>query len=108
MAHGLTSFFKNLLVPQEKKNPQRNKIQDNSYNEDDNKSKPREEWNTEVENILDTLKNMSQESKMFLYLKSNLLHRLHLLLQTLLLAIITLGVTSLIIILLFLLLLLPM
>ena len=50
--------------------PQRNKIQDNSYNEDDNKSKPREEWNTEVENILDTLKNMSQESKMFLNMES--------------------------------------
>ena len=50
--------------------PQRNKIQDNSYNEDDNKGKPREEWNTEVENILDTLKNMSQESKMFLNMES--------------------------------------
>ena len=50
--------------------PQRNKIQDNSYNEDDNKSKPREEWNTEVENILDTLKNMSQESKMFLNMEN--------------------------------------
>ena len=39
--------------------PERNKVEDNSDDEDNNKGQPGKEGNTEVKNILDTLQHMS-------------------------------------------------
>ena len=80
-AWGLISFFKNLFVPQSIKRtlkiscdlsfqfydkPERNKVEDNGDDEDNNKCQPGQERNTEVKDILDTLQDMSQESKVTL------------------------------------------
>ena len=46
--------------------PEGNKEKDNGDDEDNNKSQPGEEGDTEVENILDTLQHMGQKSKVAL------------------------------------------
>ena len=78
-AQGLISFFRNLFVPHRINRtlkrvdscdcitidgdiPERNKVENNGDDEDNNKGQPGEKGNTEVEDILDTLKHMSQES----------------------------------------------
>ena len=46
--------------------PERDKEEDNGDDEDNNKSQPGEEGDTEVENILDTLQDMGQEPQVAL------------------------------------------
>ena len=46
--------------------PERNKVENNGDDEDNNKGQPGEERNTEVKDILCTLQDMSQESKVTL------------------------------------------
>merc|ERR1719270_2214600 len=92
-------FLQKLICsPKNEQNSEWNKIQDNCHNEDDNKCQPRQEGNTEVENILDTFQHMGKKSKMFLYLECYFLHCLHLFFQTFLFSIISFAVSRIIII----------
>ena len=73
--------------------PKWDKIEDDGDYEDDNEGEPGEEGDAEVENVLDALEDMSEKAKLLLDLKGDVLHRLHLLLQTFLLSLLRLALT---------------
>ena len=73
--------------------PKWDKIEDDGDYEDDNEGEPGEEGDAEVENVLDALEDMSEKAKLLLDLKGDILHRLHLLLQTFLLSLLRFALT---------------
>ena len=65
--------------------PERDVVQDKGDNAEDGEEEPGEEGDAEVEGVADGLEDVGQHAQPHLHLQRDLLHRLHLLLQALLL-----------------------